>query len=450
MLNWIYKRKKLFFEILSVFIIVITLVFFAIFMLLSQETNELLEAQKIADSILLADNVSKNIDMYQKKVTGAFINILSTSETTNITQEELGYFFRNYIGYNFEIVEAIYFLKSREDIISSDNVLQHLNQDTIKELYDNAYNKYGYAFWSKPYLSSATRGRTIAIVKPVMDNNGNEKGVLIAEINLETLATELASLIDSKYQSVAIFYNGSLVIKDNKSTLLPEDESNNNFDDLTGLKIGVNEINFDENEVIAIRTNANILEWDVVLLTDKDIYYEKITKMRESIITYTLIGFVILLVSIFFVSRMISNPIRKMASHMDKFDEEDLMKNLISIKRNDEIGTLAESYNNLIKKIDYLIKSQKEIEQKKKIIEQKMLLSQIKPHLLYNTLICIIGLAEKNQQQKIEETIRSLLMLLSFSIDKKDEFITLYEEIEVLKSYIYIKKSGMEKILISR
>jgi two-component system sensor histidine kinase YesM len=436
-------RKKLFIEIISLLLTVIIVVFIMIFTFTVSKTNEMLESQKIEDSLLLADSVSKNIEKYQDKVITIFINILFTSNNINLTHENLSYFFKNIIGYNIDTIRTIYFLTDRETIISSNPTLDNLSKEPIQWLYDRAYNRYGYTFWSKPYESPIQMTKTIGVVKPVWDNKGNEKGVLIAEVNIAGLKNELTSLINTEYQSVAIFNGNTFLLSDNKGTLFSEHIEA--FDKqvavkLTGLKPGVNEISILGKKVIAVKNNNNTLQWDVVLLTDKNIYYHKIDRLKKSIIIYIVLGLILLSISMLIVSRMFSQPIKQMADHMDNFDDDHILSNKLENLRSDEIGALAESYNNLIIKIDTLMKAQKETELRKKKVEQKMLLSQIKPHFLYNTLVCIISLSQKREHKKIEETIRSLLLLLTFSIDKKEECISLYEELEIMRSYIYIQK----------
>lgn len=435
-------QKRLFIEIITLLLSVIIVVFVTIYTILMANTNRMLEEQKIEDSLLLADSVSRNIDKYQEKVITIFINILFSSSSVDLNQENLSYFFKNFIGYNYDTIRTIYFMTDRDTIISSNPALDNLNKEPIKELYDRAFDRRGYTIWSGPYESPVQMTQTIGVVKPVLDKNGVTMGVLIAEVNIDDLKKELTYLINSEYQSVLIFSGDTYLMGDNERTLIAGRETvpYEAKSLLLGLKQGGNSISLNGRDIIAVKNDNNTLSWDVILLTDRNIYYDKIAGLQRTIVLYIVLGLFILSIAMLMVSRMISRPIREMADHMDSFDDDRMLSNLFENSRSDELGVLAESYNNLIRRIDALMKSQVEIEQRKKAIEQKMLISQIKPHFLYNTLVCIISLSQKEEHEKIEETIRSLLLLLTFSIDKKEECITLYEEIEILRSYVYIQK----------
>src|SRR5690606_14629810 len=109
------------------------------------------------------------------------------------------------------------------------------------------------------------------------------------------------------------------------------------------------------------------------------------------------------------------------------------------LNRTDEIGELSHRFLEMLGRIRELMNEQHLNEEKKKQMEIKMLLSQIRPHFLYNTLACIGSLAKQGKLTEVQETIRSLILLLRYSIDKKQELVTLYEEINSLQAYIQIQ-----------
>ncbi|UUZ94825.1 sensor histidine kinase [Paenibacillus sp. P25] len=112
----------------------------------------------------------------------------------------------------------------------------------------------------------------------------------------------------------------------------------------------------------------------------------------------------------------------------------------IAVTREDEIGRLARSYNAMMERIQLLVQEIKEAESRKQQFELKMLQSQIAPHFLYNTLACIGSLAKQHKTDAVRDTIKSLVGLLSFSFDKKSEYVTLAEELEGLAMYVHIQQ----------
>ena len=79
-------------------------------------------------------------------------------------------------------------------------------------------------------------------------------------------------------------------------------------------------------------------------------------------------------------------------------------------------------------------------EDEKKDIQLKVLQSQINPHFLYNTLNTIRIMASSYGAEDIMEAVTSLIDLLRTTISNPNEFITVNEEIEHVKSYMKIQK----------
>lgn len=75
-------------------------------------------------------------------------------------------------------------------------------------------------------------------------------------------------------------------------------------------------------------------------------------------------------------------------------------------------------------------------------LRTEMILSQVKPHFLYNTLNSISIMARQKNAKNIEDITQSLITLLQKSIVYEDQEMvcTLGEEIEMLKEYTTIQQ----------
>ena len=186
--------------------------------------------------------------------------------------------------------------------------------------------------------------------------------------------------------------------------------------------------------------------------------YTQTAQLFIYIIILLLIGLsvFILLLGIRF-SRRISIPIVELTNYAEKitvgnFDTKDL-----SLKTSNEIEILTVSLNkmkneiremfNAIKEKSLLEAKLKETElENLKILNElknteiRVLQAQINPHFLYNTLNSISRLAYLNDNQEIVTLIESLSEMLRYNLNKIDRSITLREEIENLKNYIYIQQ----------
>ena len=69
-----------------------------------------------------------------------------------------------------------------------------------------------------------------------------------------------------------------------------------------------------------------------------------------------------------------------------------------------------------------------------------MLISQINPHFLYNTLDTIYMLARINKEETTMRMIQALSKYLRLSLSKGSEIVTVEDELENVRSYIEIQQ----------
>lgn len=86
--------------------------------------------------------------------------------------------------------------------------------------------------------------------------------------------------------------------------------------------------------------------------------------------------------------------------------------------------------------VQRLLETQKE----KRNAELAALQRQINPHFLYNTLASIKLLVQKGNKETAAETINALISLLQNTISNANETITIEQELENLKNYVFIKQ----------
>lgn len=105
-----------------------------------------------------------------------------------------------------------------------------------------------------------------------------------------------------------------------------------------------------------------------------------------------------------------------------------------------EVRKLIHSFNKMVRQIGELITSNEEKEKEKHQEEIKALQSQINPHFIVNTLNTIRFIAQASKYDSIKNMAESLIKILSCSFKSSNSFYTIREEIEILKSYVYLMK----------
>lgn len=155
-------------------------------------------------------------------------------------------------------------------------------------------------------------------------------------------------------------------------------------------------------------------------------------------------------------SKEISFPIRELVQRLKKVAQGDLHVQPIKLRTNDEVNILIESFNTMLSDIHNMIKTIQEKanvekhlrEQEIKYLEMsnllnqselKLLQSQINPHFLFNTMNSIQTLADLEQANQTSQMLESLSKILRNSLKNVEGYITLQEEYDIIKNYLYIQ-----------
>ncbi len=135
----------------------------------------------------------------------------------------------------------------------------------------------------------------------------------------------------------------------------------------------------------------------------------------------------------------LSKPLKRLINTMNEVKRGNLSVSIID-NSTDEIGEVVGNFNTMLNEIKNLMESVKLNEKQKREAEIKILQAQINPHFLSNTLNTVKWLAGAQKAHNIEALVSSLIKLLHVSMGKGDDFITMGEEVEYIKSYINIQE----------
>lgn len=151
-----------------------------------------------------------------------------------------------------------------------------------------------------------------------------------------------------------------------------------------------------------------------------------------------LLGMVSILIAMSFAAGT-DKSVKKIIHAMGKADQGDYDVQ-ISLEGNDEFATIAHHFNDMIITIKEANQQEREALVRKKNAEIKSLEAQINPHFLYNTLDAINWVAVEREEFHISKLLINLATILRYSIHKCNEIVTLQEELEYLKRYIYLQQ----------
>lgn len=156
-------------------------------------------------------------------------------------------------------------------------------------------------------------------------------------------------------------------------------------------------------------------------------------------ILFLIFTFLILLIVSFILSKNLKNL--KRLTYQMKQVQQGNYKEITEIETNDEVGRLSQTFCKMIREIGQYIQDIIHHEESEKQIQYSLLVSQIDPHFIYNTLNTITYLAKLNRVDDIMKLNGALIITLKDRLKMKQykTFDTIENEKVVLDQYILIQ-----------
>ncbi len=208
-------------------------------------------------------------------------------------------------------------------------------------------------------------------------------------------------------------------------------------------KIGINlsqEINnlHDTTEELVISTQKNDYGLKVVVIMNTEEAFSNIRQIQRMMylcLTAAIIG---LLCGSLFFSKRLTKPMHEMMEQMKQVESGNFEIQL-PVRSGDEIGILAERFNQMSEALNNYINQSYVAQIKQNEAELTALKSQIYPHFLYNTLEIIRMTAlEETEQNKVPEMIEALSKQIHYLIGPMQDMVPLEQEITIVREYIYL------------
>jgi two-component system sensor histidine kinase YesM len=414
-------------------------------------------SQRTLDSINLSiDSLISSVDLstqpllYNKDVQEELDKTDSTNYYDNIGNENfaINYRLNEVMRQNLNITSIyIYTLNNFQYSLYNDEI-KYLNVKDIKntQLYKEAFTK------GIPYIVklnadgvfdslNETRKKQydnfISIVRGV-NSYDTFKPLALSIVNIQV------SYLQSSISSVSDEYGMDVFVMDNKNREIIDFKKKYNFDfnRLRNTSHGKGYfsaiININKKSYIYSSININKYNWTIIGLTP----IEAVSKDSSNLYVIDLIILTLNSALFFFggsliVSKMITKPIKKLVKSMNNSKRGDF-KTVKMNTYNDEIGELKDGYNKMISKIQLLINDIVEEQNMKRKYELNVLYEQIKPHFLYNTFDAISSLALSAGNDELYSIICALGAFYKNSLSKGSEIITISQEIDIIKNYLFI------------
>lgn len=181
-------------------------------------------------------------------------------------------------------------------------------------------------------------------------------------------------------------------------------------------------------------------DWSINVFYSYGNVYRRFNSIRSSFIPAFFLLLLLVLVTVFFVSRKVVNPIVSLSRVMEKWSPETTGPAVsMDLRRPDEIGNLNRSFTRLQLNMQELIEGIRREHSARDLYRYRALRSQLNPHFLFNSLNSIRWLAIIRKADNIVTAIDDLSSILSYSMAKDGDLSTLGLELESVRHYLAIQ-----------
>ncbi len=156
------------------------------------------------------------------------------------------------------------------------------------------------------------------------------------------------------------------------------------------------------------------------------------------------------------MNRSITEPVAQLAHDSRRIAANDFDTADVCVENEDEIGELVAAFNKMKHAMGQYIQTLEEkrtaldalhkkevegLEMQRRLESAKMelLVSQINPHFLFNTLNTIGGMANLEDAKTTEKMIKSLSDLLRYSLKNDQAVVPLSRELQIVEDYMYLQ-----------
>jgi len=179
--------------------------------------------------------------------------------------------------------------------------------------------------------------------------------------------------------------------------------------------------------------------WRIATFQNINTIAEGMNSALYTVILLVIVTMLITFLVAYFVAKVIINPLKKLNKAIVKFQKGNY-DSKVEIQGQKEIKIVTIGFNAMIDKIHQLMDEVVKEQEGKRKTELSVLQNQINPHFLYNTLDCIIWLAEENRNEDLVKTVNALSTFFRVSLSKGKQFIPISEELRHIESYMLIQR----------
>ncbi|MBD7908420.1 sensor histidine kinase [Sporosarcina gallistercoris] len=339
-----------------------------------------------------------------------------------------------------EFMKSIIIVTKDGQILSNESGLTMSKSTNMMQetWYRSAIKNGGQAFLTSARMQDFTMDKdtwVISISREITDAAGENRGVLLIDLDYEVIEDYLADLDLGKE-------GFSFILNENQEVVYHADpayfQNDRKKRELKAIVDDQAEYDSKENTLTYTHSLKNA-DWLLVSVSSQD----SLLAMKKQLIEiFFWVGISLLLVaatSVYLFAGRITAPFQKLEQAMQNI-EMGLKEIPVDEKGCYEAQSLTRHFNTMTHKIEKLMLEITEKEKHLRTSEISALHSQINPHFLYNTLDTIVWMAEFGDHEKVIDLTKALASFFRLSLSGGSELTTVENELEHVERYLFIQK----------
>lgn len=392
------------------------------------------------------EKVSERVNMLLGYMSNIEINadvkqIIQNSNESYVTDYMfLSKYFANIRFNNSKFIESIA-LVCGDGRVFSESPLKIVKNGDYKDCkwYESCVKANGMIIWwniYNPEYFENNNNTAIGVMKRINGISSNQKAIIIFNLREGYFTNEIDNL--------NLGENVCIINEDERYIIKPENEDlcaaaiDKRKDDLSIIPF---------QKYIAFFSEIPANNWTICAVVSENELFRGDEILVIVVIALILSGIIISLVLLLYAFYDMAKPLNSISNVMKSIEMNEFYKRNTGkiLKRNDEIGMLANSCNSMLDSLQRYMEKEKELSVMEAKAQLETLQQQINSHLLYNILNSISLKIMNGQKEESVDMVSRLAKYFRMSINHGSNITTVENEIEHIKNYVALEQYRSRK-----
>ncbi len=186
-------------------------------------------------------------------------------------------------------------------------------------------------------------------------------------------------------------------------------------------------------------------DWDIVNVSNQSRVIERLSAQQKLLGAVAALSVALITCIILLLTTQLTASLKKLMQTMKKAGGGELVARVdVDQKMPVEVENIALQFNSMLERLEISMQNERESAIRRRNAEITALESQINPHFLYNTLDTINWMAIDKDEFEISNAISSLATILRYAIDNSNGIVTIKEEIDWIKKYVFLQQTRLK------